>query len=119
MGQPGSFVTSVKGLRPGYLKCKCKKGAECKIDFNIKGGWFYFHIKKGIGFLVLLLHDNTLQEHGPCLADTVQNGSRGRFFWSCVGMTRRNRKSLSYNNLCTFLNLETYTVIADKLNKDK
>ena len=35
--------------------------------------------RTGIGFLVLLLNDNTWPGHGTCLAETVQNGSSDIF----------------------------------------
>ena len=44
----------------------------------------------GIGFLVLLLYENTLPGHGPFLAETVRNGSREQFLglvWEFLGGT--------------------------------
>ena len=39
-----------------------------------------------IGFLALLMYENTWPGHGPCLAETVQNSSRESFpglIWEC------------------------------------
>ena len=46
--------------------------------------------RTGTGLLVLLLYENTWPGHGPCLAETVQNGSRKWFpglVWECLAGT--------------------------------
>ena len=75
--------------------------------------------RKGIGFLVLLLYENTRPGYWTLPGRDSPKQEQGEIYWSCLEMLNRNRKSLLCINLCINSHLETYTVLLEKSNKKK